>query len=593
MRIRFAKLLVPYALFLVVPGSFGMAFANAQGTRPDFRWDKYHLFDEVTSYSRYLANEYPNLVSLESAGHTTMKQRDIWVLTITNRETGAPEDKPGFFLDGGTHNQEYGGSETCLYTAWYLATQYGNDPEVTELLDTRTIYIMPRKDADGMEVHLTNVVDYDPAEVPFPVDADFDGGLGEDGSSDIDGDGEILRMRIEDPDGGWVPSPDDPRIMHHRQDGDAPPFYRMMTEGRDDDGDGSVNEDPPVTRFSSNRNYPGAWSNRLSTQRGEGNYPAQELETRATVDFVYAHPNIAGMQSLHHYAGAILRPFSNLGPETWPIQDRVYHDVIAQRGRELTDYGYIDIYESFTGDKSNPRYGVQVDWGYLDVGVISFTTEQWRYSGNIGPTGEWWSVTEEEQMVANDERWGGRHFVNWRPFDHPDLGPVEIGGWKKFTIRNPPAEIMEEEMMIPNMKFILYQASTTPLIRVSDLEVTPVEGAYRIRATISNQGLLPSYVTLQALRSRNILQGPVAKQVVAEIETGPGVSLVSAERRLLLGHLEGFPPSVKEYSFGTQTFGGDNRRMVEWFVTGSGDVTVRAASEKGGKHSNTLRVGGR
>ena len=153
--------------------------ARAQSSQSFFRWDKYHLYDEVTSYSRHLADEYPNLVSMESAGLTTMKQRDIWVLTITNRETGAPEDKPGFFLDGGTHNQEYGGSETCLYTAWYLATQHGRDPEVTELQDTRTIYIMQRNDADGMEFHLTNVLDYDPADVAFPVDADFDGGVGE------------------------------------------------------------------------------------------------------------------------------------------------------------------------------------------------------------------------------------------------------------------------------------------------------------------------------------------------------------------------------------------------------------------------------
>jgi hypothetical protein len=196
-------------------------------------------------------------------------------------------------------------------------------------------------------------------------------------------------------------------------------------------------------------------------------------------------------------------------------------------------------------------------------------------------------------MAMNDERWGGRHFINWTPFDHPDLGSVEIGGWVKFSIRNPPAEIMEEEMLIPNMKFILYHASTTPLIRVSDITATPVEGVYRIEATIANQGLLPSYLTLQALRSRNILQGPVAKQVVAEIETGSGVTLVSADRRLVLGHLEGFPASVKAYSFGTQTFGGDNQRTVEWFVTGSGEVTVRASAEKGGRHARTIRVGGR
>lgn len=223
---------------------------------------------------------------------------------------------------------------------------------------------------------------------------------------------------------------------------------------------------------------------------------------------------------------------------------------------------------------------------FLDGG-----TQQWRYSGNVGATGDWWAATEDEQMVTNDERFGGKHFINWKPYDHPDLGSVDIGGWIQFSVRNPPADIMEEEMLIPNMKFILYHASTTPLIRVRDLEVTRVEGVHRIDATISNEGLAPSYVTIQALRSKGIGSGPVAKPVVTKIRTGPGVTLVSGKDRIELGHIEGTPPAVKQYSFGSQTFGGNNQKKVEWFVIGSGEVTVEAVSEKGGKHSKTVKVG--
>ena len=110
MRFRFMNAGLITLMLVAVSCCLIVTLASAQRPQPAFQWDKYHLFDEVTSYSRYLANEYPNLVSLESAGRTTMKQREIWVLTITNHETGAPQDKPGFFLDGGTHNQEYGGS---------------------------------------------------------------------------------------------------------------------------------------------------------------------------------------------------------------------------------------------------------------------------------------------------------------------------------------------------------------------------------------------------------------------------------------------------------------------------------------------------
>ena len=84
----------------------------------------------------------------------------------------------------------------------------------------------------------------------------------------------------------------------------------------------------------------------------------------------------------------------------------------------------------------------------------------------------------------------------------------------------------------------------------------------------------------------------LAKPVVATIEAGEGVTLVSSRNRVEVGHIEGTPAVVKQYSFGSKTFGGNNEHKVEWVVTGSGEVTVEASSEKGGKHSRTVRVGG-
>jgi hypothetical protein len=550
------------------------------------RWDKYHPYAELTAIAQYLAKQYPHLVSIESAGKTTMKKRDIWVLTLTNTRTGKPEDKPGFWLDGNTHASEVGGAETALYTAWYLATQHGKDLQATDLLDTRTFYIMPRKDIDGAEVFMTGVLDFDPAKVPFAADADGDGKIGEDGPDDVDGDGQIVQMRIADSNGQWTVSSKDSRIMVRRKPEDGGPFYRTMAEGKDDDGDGRVNEDSPRSRFSSNRNYPGRWSNEDGTQRGEGDYPLQEIETRITVEQIVAHQNIAGMQSLHHNAGAILRPFCNLTDDVYPHKDLAYYDAIAARGRQLTNYGYISVYNDFTGDKSQPRYGVQVDWGYLHLGELTFTTEQWRYAGNVGPRGPWREPTAEEQMARNDRDFGGKHFVNWHSFKHPQLGDVEIGGWVKYALSNAPPEVMEEEMLKPNMAFILYHASTTPLVRVADVKVTPVGGVQKIVATISNDGLLPTNVTEQAIRAR------IAKPVVAQIELGPGVSLVSGTKTVTMGHIEGTPAIVKEYEngFGTEVIGGNNRRTAEWVVSGSGQVTVTAISQKGGKHARTVTI---
>ena len=56
-------------------------------------------------------------------------------------------------------------------------------------------------------------------------------------------------------------------------------------DGKDNDGDGEVNEDGFSTGFLSNRNYPGNW--RPDAVQGGGKlYPMQEGVTRAEVDFV-------------------------------------------------------------------------------------------------------------------------------------------------------------------------------------------------------------------------------------------------------------------------------------------------------------------
>jgi hypothetical protein len=547
--------------------------ASGQVPEVEVRWDRYHGYEDVTRYLESFVTRYPHLASLESAGRTTMMERDIWVLTVTNRATGAPEEKPAFFLDGATHAGELGAGETPLYTAWYLLTRYGEDPEVTHLLDTRTFYIMPRKDADGMEVILTGVMDYDPAKLPRWATS-----RGTDGPSDITGDGHILQMRVPDPDGGWRISQQDPRIMVHRRPGDSGPFFRLLREGVDDNGDGEVNSDPPFTRFSSNRNYPGRWSDEVGIRRGDGDYPTQEPETRAVVEFVHAHPNIAGMESLHHHGGVILRPFANLEDDRFPPIDLAYYDAIAQRGREITNYGYVSILDGFTATRESARYGAQVDWGYVSLGILAFTTEQWRYAGNVGPTGAWRDPTPEENMARNDREFGGGHFRDWVPFDHPQLGEVEIGGWIEPSIVNPPPHLLEAEVLEPVTRWILHQAAMTPLVRVREVEVIPEGSGARVVATVANEGFLPTNVTQHAIRAG------LARPVSLTLDVGPGVTLLSGEPTRSVGHLEGTPPVVVRELFPALTYGGRNTATVEWVVEGRGEVEVRATSQKGGTH---------
>ena len=68
---------------------------------PAVAFDRFYRYDELTEILQAWAEERPDLYRLESIGRS-YEDRDIWLATITNFETGADVDKPAF-LDRGEH----------------------------------------------------------------------------------------------------------------------------------------------------------------------------------------------------------------------------------------------------------------------------------------------------------------------------------------------------------------------------------------------------------------------------------------------------------------------------------------------------------
>ena len=58
--------------------------------------------------------QYLTGLELESIG-TSYEGRDIWLATITNSETGAASDKPGFLIEANIHSMEWTGSTAALH----------------------------------------------------------------------------------------------------------------------------------------------------------------------------------------------------------------------------------------------------------------------------------------------------------------------------------------------------------------------------------------------------------------------------------------------------------------------------------------------
>jgi hypothetical protein len=477
---------------------FCLAAAPAAGQqKPQFHWDHYFDQDEVTDVLKTLHRAYPELTELVSIG-TSAEGRDIWALTVANRQSGDDLAKPAIYVDGAIHGNEIQATEVCLYTAWQLLDKYGTWDRITELVDRAVFYIVPTVNVDSRARFFTEPGSYNIGRsAHIPYDDDRDGLVDEDPPEDVDGDGMITQMRIADPFGGHRSDPEDPRVLVRVEPGEQPEWTLLGVEGLDNDGDGRVNEDGPGY-VDMNRSFGFAWQPRY-VQSGSGNYPFEPSNTKAVSDFVAAHPNIAFAIAWHNYGGMFLRgPGSKLSPPI-PPQDLQVLDYLGQHGeRTVPGYRYLvamdDLYTT---------YGDFDEFMYQCWGVFAFTGEiymgsQVAYRGRSdetqGPDGNLWSRRPSfaERHQFDDHLMLGEMFTDWHPYQHPTYGEIEIGGWKPFTVRMSPG-FMLQETLHRNALFVIWTATQLPQVTVEVTEVKSLGGGlWRIRARAANAGALPT-----------------------------------------------------------------------------------------------------
>ena len=95
---------------------------------PAVAFDRFYRYDELTTILQGWADERPELFRLESIG-SSFEDRDIWLATITNFESGADLDKPAFLIEANIHAIEVTGCTAALHLIDKLLTGYGTDPE--------------------------------------------------------------------------------------------------------------------------------------------------------------------------------------------------------------------------------------------------------------------------------------------------------------------------------------------------------------------------------------------------------------------------------------------------------------------------------
>lgn len=544
-------------------------------------YNRYYLHDELTAHLHTLAEQYPGLARLSSIGKSH-RGRDLWCMTLTNYATGAPEDKPAFYIDGNNHGEEVVTSAVAFFTIGYTLEHYGVDPFVTELLDTRTLYILPRVNPDGAEISMTTPYHTVGNGHYLPWEEQQKGLHIE----DIDGDGRILQMRIPDPKGEWKVSEVNPRLLVLRRPGDlGGTYYRMLPEGVFRQWDGITQPIIKPRHGNLNRQFPVNWVPEYG-EYGAGELPLNEPEAAAMARFVLDHPNISGMQAYHSHSGVILRPSSHRRDHELDVQDVQLFKTLGRMGTELTGYPVISIYEDFTELGSKPRHGGFGEWAYEHLGMVTFATELWDVETEVGIKKPQFfperSRNEEEQKLLL--AWADQHapgaYTDWYGVDHPQFGRIELGGWNPMYIhRNPPPQFLHS-LYEPNALFTLRHAASSPLVRVTAVEAEPVaDGLYKLTAVVENQGYLPTNVTQRALSIG------IAQTVNVHVTADHALEFVLGEAETDIGHLGGRVERVQAYDAWRRPWK-EQARRVQWMirVAPGTRVTVEAASEKGGRH---------
>jgi carboxypeptidase T len=109
----------------------------------------YHNYAEMVAEIQQEAAARPDIVSMFSIGKS-YEGRDIWAAKISDN-VAIDEDEPEVLFIGQHHAREHISLEMTLYVLHMLADNYGTDQQITDLVNSREIYIVFSLNPDGSE----------------------------------------------------------------------------------------------------------------------------------------------------------------------------------------------------------------------------------------------------------------------------------------------------------------------------------------------------------------------------------------------------------------------------------------------------------
>ncbi len=544
---------------------------------------------------RRLEGAHTDRAALISIGETR-GGRSIDVLRLASGELRP--GRPALLLVAGMETTQAWTSGLALDHARALLEGYGEDDAITRLLDTTTVYVMARANPDGCERRF---------EAPTAVrlasgrdaDNDRDGRSAEDPRVDLDGDGLVLTMRVPDPEGEWIVDPADPRVLKRadRARGERG-AYRLYDEGRDADGDERVAEDDDRdTEW--NRNFPAQWEEH---QPRAGRFSGEEPGVKAAMDFVLTHPEIALVVAYGERDDLVAAPKTmGKGKRGEELPGRPADDValLKELGRRYAE-AVTSPREGATDEEGRFQTWLVQHRGLPCVSIHPWSApaempeakeaegeapddasaeesvEEAASAEETASTDEASRRTDDAPQPSDDAKelaWleaeGVDAFRDWTPFEHPELGAVEIGGWVPYARVEPPARL-RDALADEHLAFLLELGAALPRVEVASCTARPLGGdLYEVEAVVENPSLMP--LTTELARDANSVRPVRVRLALAE-----GDRLVSG------------PPV--EFVDRLDAVGG--RREVRWLVRTSDPtrLTVRAAGDHVGVSTRSAEV---
>ncbi len=111
-------------------------------------WDRFASYDVLNTMMNQFETDYPNICRIENIGNSTDGRQMLVAKISDNVDTD--EDEPEFLYTGNMHGDEIVAYALFFQLIDYMLSNYGSDPQITNLINNVEIWINPCSNPDGL-----------------------------------------------------------------------------------------------------------------------------------------------------------------------------------------------------------------------------------------------------------------------------------------------------------------------------------------------------------------------------------------------------------------------------------------------------------